>query len=344
MVKPQLNPGQYYKLVHQKRVTEIFLSGLRLHIFTELEGWETPASVAARTGLNERNVSLFLNALASIGMLEKDGTRFRNTPESNEFLNETSPLYLGECLLFRENMMSLHSIDEKVKNGPDIQTLHQNVGAEVYDFCEMARVTVPEMYTGRVQSLLAAVKELFIDRQPGKILDLGGGSGVFAMELVAAFPESKGVVFEHPKVTALPRRLITERGLSSRIEVMEGDFNKDGIGEDYDLIIASGVLDFAKDYLDSFLEKLKHALSANGYLYIVTHEVSEDYQNPPESILGWLSSHLDGLDLLLTKNTIEKALMKHGFHCMEKRDVGGMFKGLPGKFYQVIKEEEHQDD
>jgi hypothetical protein len=125
---------------------------------------------------------------------------------------------------------------------------------------------------------------------------------------------------------------------------MEGDFNKDGIGEDYDLIIASGVLDFAKDYLDSFLEKLKHALSANGYLYIVTHEVSEDYQNPPESILGWLSSHLDGLDLLLTKNTIEKALMKHGFHCMEKRDVGGMFKGLPGKFYQVIKEEEHQDD
>lgn len=24
MVKPQLNPGQYYKLVHQKRVTEIF--------------------------------------------------------------------------------------------------------------------------------------------------------------------------------------------------------------------------------------------------------------------------------------------------------------------------------
>jgi hypothetical protein len=88
------------------------------------------------------------------------------------------------------------------------------------------------------------------------------------------------------------------------------------------------------------MEKLKQALSPSGYLYIVTHEVSEDYLSPPESILGWLSSHLDGLDLLLTKNTIDQALKTHGFHCIEEREVGGVFKGLPGKFYQIVKNEE----
>lgn len=341
MIKPQSNPSRYYKLLHQKRETELFMSGLRLHIFSELETWQTAKTVAEKTGFNERNLSLYLNAMASIGILEKDDTLFRNTQESNEFLNENSPLYMGECLLFRENMMSLDRLDEKVKDGPDVQTLQRNEGVEVYDFCELARVTIPEMYSGRVQSMLLAVKELFAGHQLNKILDLGGGSGVLAMELVSAFSGSSGVIFEHPKVASLPSRLVKERELSSKIQVMEGDFNKDSIGEGYDLIIASGVLDFAKDHLDTFMEKLKQALSPSGYLYIVTHEVSEDYLSPPESILGWLSSHLDGLDLLLTKNTIDQALKAHGFHCIEERKVGGVFKGLPGKFYQIVKNEEH---
>jgi hypothetical protein len=99
------------------------------------------------------------------------------------------------------------------------------------------------------------------------------------------------------------------------------------------LVIASGVLDFAKDHLDSVMNKLYNALTSNGYLYVVTHNVSEDYQNPPESILGWLSSHLDGLDVLLTKKDIEHALTRHGFQQMHSNAADGIFEGLQGEFY-----------
>ncbi len=333
MYQPKGNPKMYYKMLHQKRETELLLLALQLEMFSHLENWETPESVAVKSGLNERSLSFVLNALASIGLLEKNNEEYRNTQQSNEFLNPGSTVYLGECILFREKMMSLQSMEERLRNGPDQMIFRKNQGVEVYDFYEAARVGIPEMYTGRVQSLVKAVSSLYSDTAPAKVLDLGGGSGILAIEIVLAFPNCIGVVFEHPGVACLPRKLVSERKLSERISVIEGDFNTDDIGEGYDLVIASGILDFAKDHLDSMMDKLYKALKSNGYLYVVTHNVSEDYQYPPESILGWLSSHLDGLDLLMTKRGIEDALKSHGFRSIHSDEVGGAFEGLQGAFY-----------
>jgi len=327
------NQKLYYKMLHQKRETELLLSALRLKLFSYLESWEIPKAVATKSGLNERNLSFVLNALASIGLLEKSGDSYRNTRESNDFLNTNSPVYLGESILFREKMMSLQSIEERLINGPNISVLQNNQGVEVYDFYEAARVSIPEMYTGRVQSVIQAVTSLYGNKPPEKILDLGGGSGILAIELAITFPNCKSVVFEHPNVARLSRELVLERNLLEHVSVMEGDFNADDIGKGYDLIIASGILDFAKDHLDSVMSKLYNALTSNGYLYVVTHNVSEDYQNPPESILGWLSSHLDGLDILLTKKDIENALADHGFQQIHSNEADAVFEGLRGEFY-----------
>jgi hypothetical protein len=320
-------------MLHQKRETELLLSALRLDLFSHLESWATAAEVAANIACNERNLAFVLNALACIGLLEKRAALYRNTATSNEFLNKNSPVYLGECLLFRERMMSLEHLVERVIQGPQETVLRHNQGIAVYDFYEGARVGTAEMYTGRVQSLLTATRQLFTDRVPQKILDLGGGSGILGIESVLAYPGSQGVIFEHPNVARLPRAIIAERGLTERIAVLEGDFNRDPIGAGYDLIIASGILNFAKERLDALMAKIHQALTANGYLYLVTHEVSEDYQTPPESILGWLSSHLDGLELLLPKKVIDQTLASHGFRRVQTETIGGAFRIMQGEIY-----------
>ncbi|WHH58711.1 methyltransferase [Petroclostridium sp. X23] len=340
MYQPQNNPKLYYKLLHQKREAELLLSALRLDVFSYLEDWTAPGEVAGKTGFDERGLAFYLNALACIGMLEKKGNAYRNTPQSNEFLNKNSPVYLGECILFREHMMSLKNLDAQVRKGPNKSIYKSNSGVAAYDFYEAARVSVPEMYTGRVQSLIAAVRQLFVHISPKKILDLGGGSGILGMELVRTYSGCAGVIFEHPSVADLPRRLVEEYGLSEQVSVLTGDFNKDDIGDTYDLIIASGILDFAKDNLDSLMEKLYDGLTPDGYLYIVTHNVSEDYQFPAESILGWLSGHLDGLDILLTKKTIDEGLEKQGFRRVQHDEVGGAFNSLQGEFYCKQKKED----
>ena len=164
------NEKLYYKWLHQKRETELLLSALRVKLFSYLESWETPKAVATKSGLNERNLSFVLNALASIGLLEKSSETYRNTQQSNDFLNPNSSVYLGESILFREKMMSLQNIEERLIDGPNKNILHNNLGTEVYDFYEAARVSIPEMYTGRAQSLIQAVTSLYGKKTPKKYL------------------------------------------------------------------------------------------------------------------------------------------------------------------------------
>ena len=151
MPKSKWNPQMYYRFLHQKRETELFLSALRLGVFSHLEDWKTPEEVSRKTGWSARSLAFYLNALASIGLLEKNGSSYRNTPQSNKYLNQNSSIYLGECILFRERMMSLDNLDERVMKGPVNTIFQNNKGVEVYDFYEAARVSVPEMYAGRVQ-------------------------------------------------------------------------------------------------------------------------------------------------------------------------------------------------
>lgn len=333
MYCPKENSSLYYNLLHQKRVAEILLSALRFDLFSYLENWETAESVAEKSGLHARSLSLVLNALVSVGFIEKKQNAYRNTPQSNEFLNRSSCVYLGESIIFREQMMSLKDIDKRIQMGPIPEVVRNNSGVEVYDFYEAARISIPEMYTGRVQAFIAAVTSIYSGKPPQNILDLGGGSGVLAIELAKAFPGCRGTIFEHPSVAGLPREIVIKEGVSEHITVLEGDFNKDDFGDGYDLIIAAGILDFAKDHFEYLMNKLYNALTADGLLYLVTHQISEDYLSAPERILGWLSSHLDGLDLLLTEKFISEALKSHGFKKIQTDVVGGTFESLQGMFF-----------
>lgn len=342
MYLPKESPASYYKLLHQKRVAELLLCALRFDLFSCLKEWKTAEEVALKRELNKRSLELVLNALTATGFLEKTKEMYRNTAQSNEFLISGSPVNIRESLLFRESMMSLEALDSRLLMGPDEKIMERNLGVEAFDFKEAARISIPEMYTGRVQNFIAEVKAVFPEKQPKRILDLGGGSGVLAVELVKTFPDCHGVIFEHPGVTEIPKKLVSDEGLSGKVTILEGDFIKDDFGQGYDLIIAAGILDFTKGRLKNLLKRIYGALTIEGLLYVVTHQVEKEYISPPETILGWLSSHLDGLDILLTEDVIEGTLKNQGFLRKTESMAGGTLQGINGKFYsknQYLKRE-----
>ena len=60
-----------------------FLSAIELGVFTELA--RQPADLAAlteRLGLHPRSARDFLDALVALGMLERNGEQYANTPET----------------------------------------------------------------------------------------------------------------------------------------------------------------------------------------------------------------------------------------------------------------------
>ena len=317
-----MTPNIYYQVLKQYQAAQLLFQAIKLDIFSCLDKFATAIEIAKQTESDEQNMELLLLALLSYGYIEKQNNRYRNTKAGATYLSKRSPLYIGHTILFRKAMTSLSDIGTKVKNGSEKQV---GIG---YDFSTLAEVTAPEMYaTGRVDSFIAEIKTIFTDMtRQYKMLDLGGGSGILAIEFAKIYFDSKAYVFEFPNVAVTTKKIITENNMEHSVSVLAGDFNNDEIGGPYDLVVASGILDFATDDLDGFMGKISEALLDNGY-FLLIGRCSDTGGYPQEDILNWLSGYMDGVKPPPTKIRVETALSKA--HFVPVRTIqSGRFQGF----------------
>ncbi|WP_313581137.1 methyltransferase [Lacrimispora sp.] len=302
-MQSEITPDRYYQVLRQYQSAQLLFEAIKLDVFSYLDNPTSATEIAKKTGYCEKNIELLLLALVSCGYIETQETYFHNTKEGCAYLSKASPYYLGNTILFREEMTTLFNLTDKVKYGS------KNFTGTCYDFSSLAEVTVPEMYaTGRVKSFIDEIQTVFTDPSSQlKILDLGGGSGVFAMEFAKHYPNSNVYVFEHPSVADTTSRIISNHNMENRVTVLSGDFNTDGIGSSYNLIIASGILDFATESLNVFMKKIAAALLNSSYLLLVGH-YSETDNYPKENILSWLSGYMNGINPPPTRSQVELAL------------------------------------
>ena len=251
---------------------------------------------------------MLLNALTSVKYLIKENNKFHNQPDTDYYLNPTSEMYIGDHILYWRDMTSLSNLSDLVKNGPKEKTFSDENGSDFFDFRAMGQGARNTMYMGRVQKFITLVNELYKPDASLRVLDLGGGSGILSIEIAKNFRNAAVTVFDQPFVTALTRQVIDEFGVSPQVKTQDGNFVTDDFGCGYDLIIASGIIDFVGD-LAVMSKRLYEALNDTGFLYVSTHGINEDFTAPAPFILGWLSSHLNGLDILKPDPVIRKSLL-----------------------------------
>lgn len=317
----QITPNIYYQVLNQYRAAQLLFEAIKLDIFSHLDNPTTAGEIANKTGYDEQNIELLLLALSSCSYIDKVNNSYCNTKTGQEYLSKKSPHYIGQTILFRETMTSLSDVGDKVRHGSEKQ-----VGIE-YDFATLAEVIVPEMYaTGRMENFVTEIKTTFADTSKQyKILDLGGGSGIMAIEFIKNFPNSQAYVFEFPNVAVTTKKIITKHNMGQRVSVLSGDFNIDEIGGSYDMVIASGILDFATDDLDGFIAKISASLLENGYLFLIgRYSDTEGYTQ--DNILGWLSGYMNGIKPPPTRNRVETALKKAQLQLV-RRVQSGPFQG-----------------
>jgi predicted O-methyltransferase YrrM len=75
-----------------------------------------------------------------------------------------------------------------------------------------------------------------------RLLDIGGGSGIYACSLVAHHPHLRATVFDQRPVDQIAARHIARRGFTDRVNVLAGDMFKDLLPRDCDVHLYSNVL------------------------------------------------------------------------------------------------------
>jgi SAM-dependent methyltransferase len=69
-----------------------------------------------------------------------------------------------------------------------------------------------------------AVTQAYDFSRVAKIVDVGGGYGLFLSKILRANPHTSGILFDLPHVAEGARRLLTAAGLNARCQVLCGDF------------------------------------------------------------------------------------------------------------------------
>lgn len=309
---PKYSAGKFLKKNQEYLEAQLLYAAIRLGLFRYLSSPISAARIAQTTGYHERNLELVLNALTAAEFLVKERGTYCSKPETDLYLNEDSEYYLGDGILYWKNAMELEGVEELVRNGSRSSDTRDSSGSDAYDFIGMARAAKNQMYTGRVQAFIQALEEFFKSDKEFKAIDLGGGSGIMAVETAVNFPKASVYVFDQPQVIEFTKDVIEEYGLPDRVKTVKGNFITDEIGSGYDLVIASGIFDFMGNP-ERMLSRIFESMNSGGILYADTHKVNEDYTFPRNCIIGWLSSHLRGLDILQTDKEIRKAVFGAGF-------------------------------
>lgn len=105
-----------------------------------------------------------------------------------------------------------------------------------------------------------------------RVLDVAGGSGVYACALVANNPGLSACVLEKSPVDRIARKCIEERGFSDRVTVVEGEMFQSHWPQDADVHLLSNVLhDWDEPQVLEILRRSFQAMPAGGLLMI--HDV-----------------------------------------------------------------------
>jgi methylase of polypeptide subunit release factors len=91
---------------------------------------------------------------------------------------------------------------------------------------------------GVLQETIRIVMENVDFKNVKKMLDLGGGHGLYAIAFAKMNEKLQAFVFDLPSVTEKTKHFI-EKHEAPNVDLIPGDFFKDEIGNGYDLIFSS---------------------------------------------------------------------------------------------------------
>jgi hypothetical protein len=107
-----------------------------------------------------------------------------------------------------------------------------------------------------------------------RIVDVGGGDGIFLAKILAAHPHIYGTLFDRPSVVANAAALLESFGVADRCSPCGGDFFEEvPPGEDA-YLLKWIVHDWDDERAVAILKTIRHAMSPTSRLLIVEHVVA----------------------------------------------------------------------
>ncbi len=270
---PDTDPVDIYRVRDGIYAADMLLAAIvHLDLFSWLEkNPATRADVCRAFDTAARPTDVMLTLFAAMGLVEERQDVFHLTSLGAEHLVKTSPWFLGpyyESLKNRPVALDLLKVLRTGKpanwgSEKDGRDWHLAMETEAFAAQFTAAMDCRGVYLAQ-----ALAKSIDLSRR-GRLLDITGGSGVYACSLVTHHPSLTATVFEKPPVDRIAARAIANRGCSAMVDVAAGDMLAGALPADADVHLYSNVLhDWDEPVVRQLLVKSFDALPSGGLIVI----------------------------------------------------------------------------
>jgi 2-polyprenyl-3-methyl-5-hydroxy-6-metoxy-1,4-benzoquinol methylase len=274
--KDFFKPDEIRALANSFQQSRILLSAVELDLFTVLDRHMlTSTEVAKQINADERATDRLMNALVALGFVRKVKNKFYNIEHASQYLVKGKPEFMGGLFHsiglwdtwgnLTETVQAGKSVSKKHPSNSRIDWLESFIGAMHYKGIKEAKLT----------SMMLDLTDV------NRMLDVGGGSGVFSMEFIKKKPNIQAVVFDLPEVIPITQRYVEDENMSSKFSFIGGNYLEDNFIGEYDLIFLSAIVHINSfDENKKLIKKCFDALNPNGQIVIKDWVMSEDRVEP----------------------------------------------------------------
>jgi predicted O-methyltransferase YrrM len=281
---PTTDPTPIVELFRGNYATELLTAAVsHFDVFGKLSKRAmTLDEVGAAIGLAPRAAIVLITALRAMKFIEPDGSgRLTLTAVAREHLVPGERFYFGDYIGLRADAPGTLGMVERLRTNRPAGYRPEETSAFIYKKGEESvmeeeasarRLTLG--LAGRARNVAPVLAAQLPLTGAKRLLDVGGGTGIYSVELMKANPALRAVVWDRPEVLKVAREAAAGSGVEARLELLPGDMFADAIpsGGGFDAILLSNVLhDWDAPECRKLVRTCADTLSPGGVL--IVHDV-----------------------------------------------------------------------
>lgn len=275
---------------------QVFQTALELDVFAKLKTPKSLEAISREMDTDERLTGRFLDVLVALGLLAKNDEAYVTPADLYPFLAAGEPYFSKQLFLSEEEQRNWLNLKELLKQGPfkkekpDFQYFYDRESMEL-----IARSAL----LGRLQKILKIVIELPEFQESRRLIDLGGGHGLFGIGLAQENQDLEVVIFDRPGIVELSSEFIKKYRMEKRIKTIAGDYITDELGTGYDLALEISSFEGNLDQARQFFQNVEKALRPGGLFIIQTFAIEANRTGPLLPLLHDLYKKMEGRNMYM---------------------------------------------
>lgn len=277
-------PDDLNQTIRAFQESRVILTAVELDLFTAVGNGGTAEQIAAKAGTDARATEMLMNALVAMGLLIKSGEVFTNTAVSSRFFREGSPDNARMAMMHTVRLWKTWStMTECVRAGTSVLKREDREGDASPD--QWTKAFIAAMHHNARERAPHVMRAIGLDGAR-RVIDLGGGSGAYAIAFALANPKVHVDVLDLPNVLTLTEEYVKTANVAEQVTLKPGDLRRDDFGNNYDLALLSAICHmFSEEENRDLIRRAYRALAPGGRLVIQDFILEPDRTAPKSAAL-----------------------------------------------------------